>query len=298
MPLLRLCAQRKCSAVDGIDAFGRWLAGLKGYTAGHKANGPLSATPPYNATPPFCSAAQGAAVHECEREGASRGAAYAGEAAGSAAAGTPTTLRVGSLYTAPYIDRLPRQLAQKVWLPLLSSRSHGSCCDGSFIHLVVQRRWSRRLRRRLAGASEAQPGSCRTAQSHRARPEEAQQPGWGTTNGGTLTILLRHVVPCCCPPARSASLHMSKSRRAVGPQQLVQNDAELASPAPESASGFSRARALGAIHCPAISHPHTCKPLPLQRCQRQTPRRHCTAAHAPAPLSVSPLSVSFLHRHE
>eukprot|EP00964_Phaeocystis_antarctica_P083851 scaffold52787_cov60-Phaeocystis_antarctica.AAC.2 len=30
---------------------------------------------------------------------------------------------------------------------------------------------------------------CRAAQSHQARPEEAQEPSWGTANAGTLTMM-------------------------------------------------------------------------------------------------------------
>ena len=33
---------------------------------------------------------------------------------------------------------------------------------------------------------------CRTAQSHQARPEEAQEPSWGTAKGDALTMLALH----------------------------------------------------------------------------------------------------------
>ena len=34
--------------------------------------------------------------------------------------------------------------------------------------------------------------AARRAQSRQARPEEAQEPGWGAAEGGTLTVLKRH----------------------------------------------------------------------------------------------------------
>ena len=58
-----------------------------------------------------------------------------------------------------------------------------------------------RLWRRLARAAEEErrawlgskgqgpPWECRAAQSRQVRPEEAQEPSWGTAQGGSLTML-------------------------------------------------------------------------------------------------------------
>ena len=33
------------------------------------------------------------------------------------------------------------------------------------------------------------PWECRAARGHQVRPEEVQEPSWGTSRGGTLTVL-------------------------------------------------------------------------------------------------------------
>ena len=59
------------------------------------------------------------------------------------------------------------------------------CRDDIFVHLSCQRRWNRRLWRRLARATEAvagrpvagpRPGSAELRQGRKVRPEEAQEP--------------------------------------------------------------------------------------------------------------------------
>ena len=60
-------------------------------------------------------------------------------------------------------------------LPLTCASSSSPCLNG-------QRRWNRRLWRRLAGWALSGPASsweCRAAQSRQARPEAAQEPSWG-----------------------------------------------------------------------------------------------------------------------
>ena len=54
----------------------------------------------------------------------------------------------------------------------------------------------------VAGRSVGQRDSlseCRAAQSRQARPEEAQEPSWGTAKGGTLTMLLSRGVTMRAP---------------------------------------------------------------------------------------------------